>query len=69
MNVQIIQVKLNPDTTVRAMPTVQILWAVSCVHVGQALLEMELLAEVITYKIINIFQYLNMACCKTLYLI
>ena len=47
MNVQIIQVKLNPGTTVRAMPTVQILWAVSRVNVGQALLEMGSHAEVI----------------------
>ena len=47
MNVQIMEVKLNPDTTVRAMPTVQILQAVSRVHAGQALLEMVLLVQVI----------------------
>ena len=40
MNVQIMQVKLNPDTTVPVMPTAQILQAVSRVNVGQALLEM-----------------------------
>ena len=49
MNVQIMEVKLNPDTTVTAMPTVQTLWAVSCVNVEMGTLEMVSLVEVIAY--------------------
>ena len=49
MNVQIMEVKLNPDTTVTAMPTVQTLWAVSCVNVEMDTLEMVSLVEVIAY--------------------
>ena len=47
MNVVFMLVKLNPDTTVTAMPTVQTLWAVSCVNVEMDTLEMVSLAEVI----------------------
>ena len=56
MNVKLLQVKINPDTPVRAMQTVQILRAVSCVNVEKALLEMVSLAEVITcYTVLKIF--------------
>ena len=38
--------KQNPNTTVTVKPIAQILWAVSCVNVGTATVEMESLAGV-----------------------
>ena len=49
MNVKLLQVKTNPDTTVTVRLTVQIPRAVSCVSVEKDTLEMVLLVEVITY--------------------